>query len=328
MDDKLGRPSGQGLIRVSTGARLHFGLYDVVTPYGGIGLMVDHPTTTVAVEAAERFEAQPCSVERLTEIAERIAKRLPISRIADGLPRCKVTIEAVASAHRGLGSGTQLSLSAAAAMSEFFSLRLSRHELVHEIAARGRRSAIGSIGFYQGGLIAEDGSDHDFDSGSTWQRVELPATWRIVLACPSQHDSGVCGEAEGAAFAELPPATPEHRDELLRLGQQIMLSASVADFETFCTAVSKFNARSGDLFAKHQGGSYNGLSVEALVQRLVELGPTGAGQSSWGPTVFGFCRDETQAEQMIAALQDISCRVVKPQASGYVLERSPTTSCK
>jgi len=313
-------------IRVSTGARLHFGLFDVKAPFGGAGMMIDHPHTSIVVSPSRTFEALPCRVDRLVEIAKRIALRLPALLISDGLPRCRVVVEAAADSHCGLGSGTQLALATAVAMSRFFSLDLSRHDLVHEIASRGRRSSIGSIGFFEGGLIAENGQDQSYEPSSAWRRIALPAEWRIVLACPQSQRSGVSGEVEGAAFAALAAAPPEYRENLARLCDQMLQSGEQGNFESFSSLMSQFNALSGDLFAAHQGGCYNGEDVLTLVRQLESLGGRGVGQSSWGPTVFAFCECEVEAQRICEALEEATCRVVKPQASGYVLERSPSTS--
>ena len=315
-------------IRVSSGARLHFGLFDVKAPFGGAGMMIDGPLTSVVVSVSRSFEALPCRADRLVEIAKRIAVRLPAIWVENGLPRCQVDIQAAADSHCGLGSGTQLALATAMAMSHFFSLDLSRHDLIHEIASRGRRSSIGSIGFFEGGLITEDGRDQSYEPCSTWRRIALPAEWRIILACPQTQASGVSGEVEGAAFAALAPALPEYRATLARLSDQMLTSGEQGDFESFSTVISQFNALSGELFAAHQGGCYNGEAVQRLVRRLESLGGRGVGQSSWGPTVFAFCKCKVEARRICKSLRDVACRVVKPQASGYVLERSPSTSCK
>lgn len=316
-----------GSVRVSAGARLHFGLFDVKAPFGGAGMIVDHPRTTITVSHADVFESKPCSVQRVTELAERLATKLPPGLVHKGLPKCKVTVDAAADSHCGLGSGTQLALAATVAMVEFFGLSLSREEIVTQIAMRGRRSSIGSIGFFAGGLIAENGtlSQGQLEllpgMSQSWKRTTLPEDWRIVLACPKSDSKSVYGEAEGAAFATLQAAAPEQRADLVKLSEAILAASAMGDFDDFCFAVGKFNRLSGELFSMLQGGCYNGQAVNQLVKRLDELGAEGAGQSSWGPSVFGFCRGEEQAKMVCDSLDEIACRVVKPMRSGYSLER-------
>lgn len=318
------RPS----VRITTGSRLHFGLFDVKAPFGGLGLMVDRPRTTVVIDAATAFEIHPCQVDRVTEIAARIARRLAPDLQTSGLPRCKVSIESAADSHCGLGSGTQLALASAQAMNEFFRIDLPRRELVQEIASRGRRSSIGSIGFFEGGLIAENGREHSYEDDSAWIRCVLPNYWRVVLASPRADAAGVSGEAEGVAFAGLAPASDEHRAELVRLSDEILRLGEAADFQGLSQFIATFNVLSGQLFATHQGGCFNGPAVQALVARIKSSGIAGVGQSSWGPTVFALCENDDCASRLCDSLEGFDRRVVKPLASGYSLARSPSTSCK
>jgi predicted sugar kinase len=51
----------------------------------------------------------------------------------------------------------------------------------------------------------------------------------------------------------------------------------------------------GSLFASVQGGPYRNAVIAQTVDGLRRLGVQGAGQSSWGPTVFGFVQDPDQA---------------------------------
>jgi beta-ribofuranosylaminobenzene 5'-phosphate synthase len=328
MDDAFD-PSTRTVVSVSTGSRLHFGLFDVKSPFGGVGLMVDHPQTMVSVSHSEQFWVEPCMVERLREIAMRLVKFLPSAAINQHLPRCMVTIESAAETHCGLGSGTQLSLAATMAMVHWFGLQsITRDRLISEIASRGRRSSIGSLGFFEGGLIAEEGTAQSYEDRTAWKRVDVPDDWRIVLAYPETEMASVCGEAEGAAFAALPAASPAYRAQLAELGKEILAHASPHAFQAFSQTVAKFNSLSGELFAPHQGGCYNGLPVTALVERIRNLGIEGVGQSSWGPTVFAFCESVEDARQLTNDLPGVACRVVKPKSTGYTLVRRPSTSCK
>jgi beta-ribofuranosylaminobenzene 5'-phosphate synthase len=328
MDETLGH-SQPTVITVSTGSRLHFGLFDVKSPFGGVGVMVDHPHTMVSVSHADQFSLQPCDVDRIREIAKRLTPFLPQDLIYQGLPRCLVTIESAAEPHCGLGSGTQLSLAATMAMVHWFGLSsISRDRLISEIASRGRRSSIGSLGFFEGGLIAEDGTAKSYEDQTAWNRVEVPEGWRIVLAYPEVEVTSVSGEAEGAAFAALPAATPAYRAQLAELGREIIAHASAGSFKAFSQTITRFNRLSGELFASHQGGCYNGLPVASLVEQIRNLGVEGVGQSSWGPTVFAFCESADKATHLTRTLPGVSCRIVKPLSSGYSLVRSPSTSCK
>lgn len=318
-------------VRVSTGARLHFGLFDVKAPFGGVGMMVDHPRTVVTVLPATKFEIKPCRVDRLVDVARRVAARLPRELVDDDLPRCLITVEAAADSHCGLGSGTQLAMATATALVQYFGIEVPTETLVWDIAGRGRRSLIGSVGFFSGGLIAENGiiaSDEEATSrwSKDWKRTTLPEDWRVVLACPPPDSASVHGDAERAAFTTLKAASSEHRADLVKLSENILAASAMGDFDDFCIAVGKFNRLSGELFSLLQGGCYNGQAINQLVKRMESLGADGAGQSSWGPSVFGFCSTEEQALLVCESIDEIACRVVKPLRSGYSVERIPSTS--
>lgn len=312
-----GRPS----VRVTTGARLHFGLMNTRPPFGGIGVMIDQPQTCVEVTAAERFDAGPLQPQRLTAIAQRLCAAFPVPCDGDGLPPCAVRVSVSAPPHSGLGSGTQLALATATALANHFELHPTRQQLIETLADRGRRSVIGSLGFFEGGLLAEDGRIDDYQPSVHWRRLDLPAEWHIVLVRPPQSDNVVCGEAEGQAFAALAAAPKAVRTELMRLGDRVITAVERAEFETFAAALTEFNRASGELFAAQQGGCYNGPAITALVERMQAAGARGYGQSSWGPTVFAFCPSQRAAQQLAAELADQIVTLAQPQAHGAAVER-------
>lgn len=306
------RPS----VSVRTGARLHFGLLDTRAPFGGIGVMIDRPLTCVRVSAADRFDAGDVQPQRLSAIAGRLSQCYLGATDCQSLPRCAIGVLSKAPSHSGLGSGTQLALATATALATHFGLQLSRAELVGTLAGRGNRSAIGSLGFFEGGLISEDGMADDYLATPHWRRAEMPAQWRIVLARPQQFDRPVSGEAEGSAFASLAPAPPRTRNELVRLGEKIITAAEAADFDSFAAALTRFNRSSGALFAPQQGGCYNGPAVTKLVQQMQQAGARGYGQSSWGPTVFAFCASLDSARLLCERLGEAVVTIARPRLCG------------
>jgi len=306
--------------RVTTGARLHFGLMNTRPPFGGIGVMIDQPQTCVEVTAAERFDAGPVQPQRLTAIAQRLCTAFLVPCDSSGLPPCAIRVRVSAPPHSGLGSGTQLALATATALANHFELQPTRQQLVETLADRGRRSVIGSLGFFEGGLIAEDGLIENYLPSTHWRRLDLPPEWSIVLARPPQSDSAVCGEAEGQAFAALAAAPDTVRTELIRTGDRVIRAVEQADFETFAVALTEFNRASGELFASQQGGCYNGPAVTALVQQMHAVGARGYGQSSWGPTVFAFCPSQREAEQLVAQLPGQVVTLTQPQPHGAAVE--------
>jgi beta-RFAP synthase len=100
---------------------------------------------------------------------------------------------------------------------------------------------------------------------------------------------GLHGPDEIRAFASLPPIASEVTNWLCGLVLLGILPAVVEhDLAAFGAAVSELQARVGACFAPVQGGPYAVPVASAIAAELTGLGFVGAGQSSWGPTLFGF----------------------------------------
>ena len=59
--------------------------------------------------------------------------------------------------------------------------------------------------------------------------------------------------------------------------------------------------RSGESFASVQGGVFHPRAGD-LVDALLRLGAAGAGQSSWGPAVYGIVEDEQAGRELARSL--------------------------
>ncbi len=176
--------------------------------------------------------------------------------------------------------------------------------LATRFAARGKRSAVGVHGYFQGGLIFEASSQVG-PLNKIQQRVELPGQWCVAILCPTTQDEAVHGVEEAERFAQLAPADAILKRELMRIAcEDLMPSAAAGDFETWSSAIQRYNRASGMLFAPIQGGPYNGPKVDALIQWLIDRGVGGVGQSSWGPGVFAWFESPEHAEPIIRRLPD------------------------
>lgn len=271
-------------IHITTGARLHFGLLDVRPPFGGIGVMVQTPPTVIRL--LRRMPESPHS--RLVEkVIERIRRDQKIP------PSLDIRIESMPRRHMGLGSGTQAAMGVAEAIAMAIQC-VDDGELISKWSGRGRRSRIGSIGYSRGGLIAE--------SGDEVMQTSLPDGWRILIATPLEKTDSISGDVEDAKFQALRSPTAQHRGLLTRSYGELLSAATSADFDHFSHAVFQYNQTSGELFAPVQFGVYQSRPVEQLVRKIRELGIIGVGQSSWGPGVFAFCRDQSEADALSVKL--------------------------
>ena len=117
-----------------------------------------------------------------------------------------------------------------------------------------------------------------------------------MLVVPAA-EPGLSGAAEDEAFAHLAP-TPEHSAAIAQLVLTSLLPALVErDVEEFGAALTRVQQLVGDSFAAVQGGRFH-PRASGLVGALLEAGAAGAGQSSWGPAVYGIAGSEAAAREL------------------------------
>ncbi len=289
---------------VEAPARLHFGVLDLRGSlgrwFGGIGAAAPAPTLLVSACAAESLSADGDDAERAREVAARFLAHHGVERGA------RVQVHRSLPAHAGLGSGTQLALAVARALAEVYGLAADAPGLAHAVG-RARRSAIGTWTFAGGGLVVEGGRHPDRDEcGPLLARLPFPPTWRCVVAVPDSLP-GIHGDAEAAAFAQLPPPS---EDDVRRVAHLVLMALlpglAEADLSAFGAALTEIQEITGRWFAAVQGSTFVRGPSEELVRRMAEWGATGVGQSSWGPTVYGIVDGESAgarlAERTRAAL--------------------------
>ncbi len=282
--------------------RLHFGLLgwgpNATRQFGGFGLMIDRPNFEVSAEISDRdvIEASPDRIERLS--SQLMSLRNALRSCGLELPPCHFRFESDLPPHHGLGSGTQTTL----AMAELALILSGRKSPSKDetIAAAGRfpRSGVGTHGYFSGGLIVDEGhpagTSQPREPARLLRRCDWPGAWNVVTVFP-QETAGPSGKHEAAAFEGLPPPSADAIRQVSSLIHDAFLPAVDAgepDFEAAMSALEATQAIVGGWFAPAQGGFVYGSSQrDRLVERLRELGLRGLGQSSWGPTLFGFSRE-------------------------------------
>ena len=217
-----------------------------------------------------------------------------VSRIAlapDGrrLGPARIRVLTAPPEHVGLGVGTQLSL----AVAECLHLRLAgRRTRVSKSwpgsTGRGSRSGIGLHGFQLGGFIVDGGRKNGTGIPPLVARHAFPEEWSIlVVQPPGMH--GLHGADEVRAFAGLPPIAERVTERLCRIVLLDLIPAVVErDLATFGAALAEFQAQVGGIFAPAQGGIYRSRTPTRSSTSSHEPGFVGIGQSSWGPTLYGF----------------------------------------
>jgi beta-RFAP synthase len=281
-------------VRVEAPARLHMGMLDAsgraARRFGGVGVAVRRPAVVVEASPSAELTVEGPEAERARAVAERCRAALDRGRGAGGA-RIRV-LEAIP-AHVGLGSGTKLALAVTAAL---FALAGQARDpaAMARTAGRGARSAVGLWTFALGGLVVEGGRRPGAEGPAPLlMRHAVPEDWRCVLAIPAA-EPGLSGAAEEAAFAELRP-DPDRSAHIAHVVLTALLPALVErDLGEFGAALTHLQRLVGEAFASAQGGTFH-PRAGALVDALLGLGAAGAGQSSWGPAVYGIFGRESEA---------------------------------
>lgn len=278
-------------VSVSTGTRLHLGFTnlsgDLGRCFGSIGVALDRPSTTVVVEECDEFEVRGGDREQLRAYARRFAEHFGVE------PRVSIDVRERIPEHVGLSSGTQLALGVGAGLAAICGIDADIREVARALG-RGRRSGIGITAFQGGGLVIDAGARLQPAGGDAvptvvWRR-DFPAAWCFVVAIPGE-GRGLSGQSEEGVFEALVPSV-RISEEVCRLTQLVLMPALVEqDIEEFGRALTAIDRKTGAYFAGVQGGVYAGGETDETVDTMLRAGVAGAGQSSWGPAVYGLVHE-------------------------------------
>jgi beta-RFAP synthase len=286
-------------VRVEAPARLHMGMLDAfgaeARRFGGLGVAVSRPAVVVEASVSGELTVEGPDAERALAVAHRCQGALGVA----GGARVRI-LEAIP-AHVGLGSGTKLALAVTAALAALAG-RSPDPAAIARAAGRGARSAVGLWTFALGGLVVEGGVRPGVEQPAPLlARHSMPDEWRCVLAVPDA-EPGLSGHAEEEAFARLRP-DPDRAALIAQVLLTALLPALVErDLGEFGAALSRLQRLVGDAFAPIQGGTFH-PRAGALVDALLRLGAAGAGQSSWGPAVYGLVGSEQQGHELARRLE-------------------------
>ena len=287
---------------VEAPARLHFGVLDLRGAlgrwFGGIGAAAPAPTLLVSAVDAEALDVSGDDADRAAGFAQTVLQHYRVPRGA------RLRVHRGLPPHCGLGSGTQLALAVARALTELHGIDASPQELAR-VVGRARRSAIGTWTFAGGGLVVEGGRKvgHD-DSAPLLARLPFLPSWRCVVAVPDA-PAGVSGAAEAQAMAQLPSPPEGDVERVAYLVLMGLLPALVeGDIATFGSSLSEIQERTGRWWAPAQGGTFAPGPSADLVRCMREWGVPGVGQSSWGPAVYGILEGEASAARLAERLRE------------------------
>jgi len=283
-------------VHVIAPGRLHLGFIDLHggmgRTFGSLGLCLDDIITHVSVVISESVFIQGPSSQRASVYAGRMLEYLGIHSGAE------ITIHEAIPEHAGLGSGTQLSLAVGKAIAQAYDHDVPVKEIA-QIMKRGARSGIGIGAFTLGGFLVDGGRGQETEIPPIICHLSFPEAWRLVLVFDSKRQ-GMHGMKEKLAFENLQPMTERITEYLCRLTlMQALPALAESDCERFGSAITEIQTLVGDHFAPVQGGRYCSQAVSEVLSWMPDLGATGVGQSSWGPTGFALFANETQAYQAL-----------------------------
>ena len=285
-------------VYVKTPARLHFGLIDLNGDlgrlFGGLGVGINRPNVVLEARPAEGLTVVGEKSEQVTALAKRFLETYGVNAGAS------INVKQAIPEHSGLGSGTQLALAVATALSKLFNGNASTQALA-EAMGRGKRTSVGTTIFEKGGFVVDGGKSKNCFP-TTIFRQPFPENWGFVVVVPNTK-KGLAKKEETAAFKALEPMAAEEAGRMCRLTMMKLLPSLVErDIKSFGEALTEIQRVIGDYFAKVQGGTYSSTAAAEGIPLLLKLGAYGAGQSSWGPAFYGLTMKE-QAKEIKSKMQ-------------------------
>ena len=288
--------SGSDRVVIKTPSRLHLALIDMNGSCGrvdgGVGITLDDPGYVIEAEPSE----ETCVLTGDDNLKTRTLGIIAALSKQQGYdPGITVRIHDVIPSHSGLGSGTQLSLAVATAMSGLSGVSATDQA---RLTGRGGTSGIGVRSFTDGGVIVDGG--HRFGDGQEKSsflpssaskgvnlapligRYEFPRDWRIVLCLPALHP-GASGETERSIFQKRCPVPLPEVQELSHVILMQMIPALIEeDLDQFGNAV---NALRNGGFKKEELALQPPV-LHNILDYMSGCGTAGAGMSSFGPALY------------------------------------------
>ena len=311
------------IITVDSPARIHLGFLETNEntdrKFGSIGLAISGFKNIFKIEFSKKKEVicnNKILERKIHEIFEIFSKKKKIKN-------CKITINQNIPFHKGLGSGTQHTLSVGFLISELNSLNMSV-EQISELLNRGKRSGIGIEVFKNGGLVIDVGKKKKSDSlPLKIFDYKWPKQWKIILI-QDEGFFGLHGKNENKEFLKIKKSFAQENCHITMM--QIIPGIIENDFESFTRGVSVIQRNMSTVFYG-KSSLYASNNVAKIFNYLNINGYSGFGQSSWGPTGFVFCKDNKASINLSKDIQNfielkkikgINLRIVEGRNKGKI----------
>ena len=311
------------IITVDSPARIHLGFLETNKntdrKFGSIGLAISGFKNIFKIEFSKNKEII-CN----NKILERkVHKIFEIFSKKKKIKNCKITINQNIPFHKGLGSGTQHTLSVGFLISELNSLNMSV-EQISELLNRGKRSGIGIEVFKNGGLVIDVGKKKKSDAlPLKIFDYKWPKQWKIILI-QDEGFFGLHGKNENKEFLKIKKSFAQENCHITMM--QIIPGIIENDFESFTRGVSVIQRNMSKVFYG-KSSLYASNNVAKIFNYLNINGYSGFGQSSWGPTGFVFCKDNEASINLSKDIQNfielkkikgINLRIVEGRNKGKI----------
>ncbi|PSP95755.1 GHMP kinase [Halobacteriales archaeon QS_4_62_28] len=324
------------MVTVTTAARLHFGFQNLALAnerlYGGVGVALDEPQLVVDAQRADEIV---CDDGEAESYLRRVVATL-------GVEGARLSVRERMPRHMGLGSGTQLAMAILVAVARAHDREVEPRERAPDLG-RGGRSGVGVATFESGGFVVDGGhpterftseppANGDWTVPPVIARHELPDNWRFLLVVPDVEPGASGAEEDRHMRQAVERADAGIADDVAATLTRLLLPAAAeGDHRRFGTGGARLGRLNGAWYADEQGGVYRppaGRIVERLTQQPAVAG---AGQSSWGPAVWGLTTRgnvDTAMTGVEMALSDLSIeadvRVACPRNEGVTVTDGPT----
>ncbi|MAI28907.1 MAG: hypothetical protein CMP38_01735 [Rickettsiales bacterium] len=290
-------------LTIDSPARLHLGFMELNDSnprvFGSVGLAITNFKFKQTIQSNKDFDVicTDKSIKlRIEEIIESFSKNYKIRK-------CKLTVTDFIPLHKGLGSGTQISLNTGFLLSSFNNLNLSI-ENISRFLGRGQRSGVGVETFKSGGFIIDTGKQKSSVSPPL-KLIDFkwPKNWHIILISHINF-SGLHGKKELKEFRKLKNISSRFaKENCFSLLMKIIPGLLENDFYTFADGVQKIQENMSKIFYGNKN-NFSSQNVSKIFSFLRKKNYIGFGQSSWGPTGFIFCENKNKREEIFNMIEN------------------------
>jgi len=306
-----------GSLRIIAPGRVHLGFYNIQFQnilFGGLGLSLDKPFYDIIAKKSEKIEVI-CEDNETRNYLEKVLEKI-FSKI-EVYDKILLELRSYIPRHIGLGSTTQLLMSINKILAEIFNIKMSPWELF-ELVGRKNGSGIGVESFLRGGFIIDSGI-YKRKNPKTIVRIPFPRSWKVILVIPKS-DRKISEENEAELLIPREPLSTL-QDRLLRITFLKILPAVVhKDYFEFVGGLEELERNIGEYYESIQGGIFSSEQGEDIARILKEAGFRGIGQSSWGPTIYGFVSSK---RELIKGKQVVLQRLKKEGIDAQVIIANP-----